>query len=68
MQEFSSRLRELLELAERTPDFHEVEITFFIRLQEGGESYYLRLMSDSDSARTSRQACLTSDGEQGQWF
>jgi hypothetical protein len=40
VQEFSSKLRELL--------VYEVEITFSIRLHEGSESYYLRLMSDAD--------------------
>ncbi len=68
MHEFSSRLRELLELAEKTPEFHEVEITFCIRLQEGSESYFLRLMSDSDSVRTARQGRLSSGSGQGQWF
>jgi len=48
VQEFSSKLRELLVMAEQTPGFYEVEITFSIRLHEGSESYYLRLMSDAD--------------------
>ncbi len=48
MQEFSSKLHKLLEMAEQTPGFYEVEITFSIRLKEGCESYYLRLVSDSD--------------------
>ncbi len=68
MREFSSKLRELVALAEQAPDFYEVEVTFCIRLQEGSESYYLRLMSDSDSIRTSRQADLSLASGQGQWF
>lgn len=48
MQEFSSKFRELLVMAEQAPGFYEVEITFSIRLQEGSESYYLRLISDAD--------------------
>ena len=68
MHEFSSKLKELLELAEQTAGFYEVEITFSIRLQEGSESYYLRLMSDSDSMRISRRVNLASDTPEEQWF
>ncbi len=68
MQEFSSRLKELLELAEQTAGFYEVEISFCIRLQEGNESYFLRLISDSDSVRTSRQVCLGTVSSQDHWF
>ncbi len=35
-------------MAEQAPGFYEVEITFSIRLHEGSESYYLRLISDAD--------------------
>lgn len=70
MQEFSSRLKELLEQAEQTAGFYEVEISFCIRLQEGNESYFLRLISDSDSdsVRTSRQVCLGTVSSQDHWF
>jgi len=68
MHEFSSRLRELQELAEKCPEFYEVEITFCIRLQEGSESYYLRLASDSDSISTPRQGQLNPNSGQVHWF
>lgn len=52
MQEFSSKVREIVELAEKTAGFHEVDVTFLIRLQGGNESYFLRILSDSDSTGT----------------
>lgn len=67
MHDFSTKLREFIELAEKTPGFYEVEIMFSIRLNEGRESYFLRLMSDVDSVRASQQVRLTST-QQDQWF
>jgi len=60
MRDFSLRLNEILEMAERTPGFFEVEISFCIRLHEGNESYFLRLVSDADSLEVPHQACLAS--------
>ncbi|HBC00746.1 MAG TPA: hypothetical protein DC032_09225 [Pseudomonas sp.] len=67
MNKFSMKLRELLALAEQTAGFYEVEVTFSIRLHDGNESYFLRLMSDSDSVHTSGQR-LASVPLQNQWF
>lgn len=67
MRDFSLRLNEILEMAERTPGFFEVEISFCIRLHEGNESYFLRLVSDADSLEVPNQACLASPSINS-WF
>lgn len=67
MNSFSAKLRELAKLAEKTPAFYELEITFSIRLNEGNESYYLRLVSDADSLRDSQQVRLN-PAPNDQWF
>ena len=68
MQEFSSKLHKLLEIAEQTPGFYEVEITFSIRLKEGYESYYLRLVSDSDRLSLPNPMSSSSGSETVVWF
>ncbi len=69
MDKFSEKVRELLCEAENSDGFHEAEVTFFIRLQGGNESYYLRLMSERDN-RPSEETSLATDNEpeDGQWF
>jgi len=69
VQEFSSKLRELLVIAEQAPGFYEAEITFSIRLQEGSESYYLRLMSDADKVALPSSAPSPDSAEKiAGWF
>lgn len=56
-------------MAEQAPGFYEVEITFSIRLQEGSESYYLRLMSDADKVALSGSAPSPGSAEKiAGWF
>jgi len=69
MRKFSEKVRELLCEAEKADGFHEAEVTFFIRLQGGDESYYLRLISERDN-RPCEETSLAKDNEPeaGQWF
>lgn len=69
MDKFSEKVRELLCEAEKSDGFHEAEVTFFIRLQGGNESYFLRLMSERDN-RLCKETSLAKDNEpeDGQWF